>query len=123
MIEIDSEGTVNPIFALIQYLYYCPNCKFAGQIYDGMEIDECEPPCDCRSKKCPVGRVYDGERFRDAHVRSIWLTREDGEAYGRSQEHNLGEECDGWIVYCVPCGGELANFLNTIRKVMYPIPK
>ena len=41
---------------------------------------------------------------------SVWLSREEGEAYGLAHAYNYP---DGWRVYGVPSEGELAKLLKT----------
>ncbi len=117
----EEECTVNPIFLLKRFWYSCPGgCKHNGEKYpDGSEyiIDEDEGydglPCDQKSSKCPFGDAYDRETIgkREQTV-TVFATREEAEAYGKSQTHNLGEQGEGWMAYCVPASGSLVNILN-----------
>lgn len=107
------EATRDPIFVLIRYWWHCcPECRYAGEEINGEIVDPCELPCDCRSEHCPIGTALDRKKTKD--VVSVFLTREEAEAYGKSQEHNLGKQGDGWIVWCCPCDGELAALLRAV---------
>ena len=108
------EITQNPIFLLKRYWYSClEGCKHEGEEYPGGSgpVDPFEPPCDCRSRTCPFGDAYEREGNRHESTVTVFFTREEGEAYGRRQEHNLGKEGDGWSVFCVPASGVLAKIL------------
>jgi hypothetical protein len=109
------EATCNPIFLLKQYSYSCgEECKHAfDQMPDGSgEVDPYEPPCDSQSRECPFGDAYEREGTRRELTVTVFSTREEGEAFGRSQIHNLGKENDGWSAYCVPATGALADLLR-----------
>lgn len=40
----------------------------------------------------------------------VFLSREEGEEYGKEHEYNYK---DGWRVYCVPCQGLLEELICT----------
>lgn len=46
--------------------------------------------------------------MRNWDTRSVWFTREEGEAFGRRNEYNFKY----WRVYCVNAEGELRNVLK-----------
>jgi hypothetical protein len=41
---------------------------------------------------------------------SVFLSREEGQAFGESHAYRWGE----WRVYCIPCDGELARILDQL---------
>lgn len=49
---------------------------------------------------------------------TVFLTREEGQAYGRRMTHRYGErQGKDWRVYCVPCEGELSKQLNKLERL------
>lgn len=109
--EDKTECTDNPIF-LFQSKSMVPSfdCAFAHREADvaryehetnlGRDGDEL-PRTYCSS--CEV--VWRTER--------VFLTRAEGEAFGKAKHYNYTE---GWRVYCVPCKGQLADLLHLLYK-------
>lgn len=104
-----SEATRSPIFLLQQRRWMFgeepPGWMIVADLIENEEDDE---------EHLPLTYEACGERFREFIVEwwdtvSIFFTREEAEAYGRSRSHRY---LDGWRVYCVHAEGELADLLK-----------
>ncbi len=101
------EMTMNPIFILLRVTYLCP--ETCSDRPDDFEED-CPRECECE------------DMIRTEHPVHVFASREEGEKYGHSQEHNLGKNLldpensrkkeGGWLVFCVPAMGSLADILG-----------
>ena len=105
------ECTRDPIF-LFQRGRWIETGEPAGYVHDGEgwreEGEDGEPEEDAdyltneqlRAMRC-AKQVWETE--------SVYLTREEGEAYGRARAYNYR---DGWRVFCVCAEGALAALLR-----------
>lgn len=67
--------------------------------------DDDEDPPELNDKEM-LARGCAVETYR---TESVWLTREEGEAFGRAKDYRYGK---GWRVYGVPSEGELAQMIK-----------
>jgi len=108
------EATRDPIFVLIRRTVICGDfsCK------------ESDPSIE----RCHVCM----DKIITEEPEAVFLSREEGEAFGNARKHNFGEMCHtpdnpimptpgtsiptetgkGWYVYCIPAEGSLATLLN-----------
>lgn len=114
------ESTRDPIF-LFQWatlqptrewgdLEYCGECEQVFEedriIHDRRhEADEDDIPVISNQELLSRGAV---ERVWETSL--VFLTREEGEAFGRATHYHYP---DGWQVYCVPAEGSLKEVLQT----------
>lgn len=109
--EIASEEiTTNPIF-LLQRRRVIPNLECPAEYDSDLETtvhpDTKEELDDDKLLKFGWGTIT-------WLTEKVFATREEGEKYGEVHKYNYGEGRKGidWMVYCVPCKGELAELLE-----------
>ncbi len=109
--EKKTEATESPIF-LFQSKSMVPSfdCANAHMLADQARYDQ----------EIALGR--DGDELPRTYCSScevvwrterVFLTREEGENFGKAKHYNYTE---GWRVYCVPCAGQLAKLLHALNK-------
>lgn len=47
----------------------------------------------------------------------VFYSREEAREYGNSQVHNFGKDGSGWMVYCIPAEGKLAEVLKAASEL------
>jgi hypothetical protein len=112
----DHEATRDPIFLFQRRRWIVTGCP------DGWEIDE-EGDCVRTGRSGDDPEVLSLQQLSQHcygewdvpcaipvwETESVYLTREEGEAYGKSRHYNYR---DGWRVYCVCAEGRLGEVLK-----------
>lgn len=109
------ECTRNPVFLFQRKRYVLTGDPIdRGYVWDGEEWLDPDKPEGERE----VSWATLEERELAAHyweTEGVWLSREEGNAYGKARAHNYPE--GGWRVFCVPAEGELRALVDPTEPV------
>jgi len=107
------EGTKDVIF-LFQWRQINLRDSYDGELPEGYSLDDEGELLDKDGNCCDMRQMledYPDHFYEIWHTDRVYLSREEGEAYGRSRESYAWH--DGWRVYGVPTFGQLSELLKT----------
>lgn len=108
-----AEATKDVVF-LFQWRQIHLRDAYHGDLPDGYTIDEDYELVDADGNSADLQKLlkdYPDHFYEIWHTDRVYLSREEGEAYGRARESYAWH--DGWRVYGIPSYGLLADLIKS----------